>query len=58
MAGRVREMGSIAPEDIAGIRDIHAHRYFGVDWDVVTDVLSKEIPILKYPDYIDTCRTG
>ena len=34
-------------EDIAGIRDILAHRYFGVDWDVVTDVLSNEIPMLN-----------
>lgn len=33
-------------EDIAGIRDILAHRYFGVDWDVVTDVLTSEIPLL------------
>lgn len=34
-------------EDIAGIRDILAHRYFGVDWDVVTDVIFNEIPGLN-----------
>jgi uncharacterized protein with HEPN domain len=33
-------------EDIAGIRDILAHRYFGVDWDVVSDVIFNEIPNL------------
>jgi uncharacterized protein with HEPN domain len=33
-------------DDIAGIRDILAHRYFGVDWDVVSDVIFNEIPAL------------
>jgi len=34
-------------EDIAGTRDILAHRYFGVDWDIVADVVSNEIPRLQ-----------
>lgn len=34
-------------DDIAGIRDVLAHRYFGVDWEVVADVIYQEIPRLK-----------
>lgn len=32
---------------IAGMRDKLIHQYFGVDWDVVTDVLKGEIKPLK-----------
>ena len=34
-------------DDIAGIRDVLAHRYFGVDWDVVADVIYNEIPRME-----------
>ena len=31
---------------IAGLRDISAHRYFGLDEDVLRDILQREIPPL------------
>jgi len=43
---RKQQNPEIPWEDIAGIRDILAHRYFGVDWDVVADVIVNEIPVL------------
>jgi uncharacterized protein with HEPN domain len=32
---------------IAGLRDILAHEYFGVDVDVVWDIIENKIPVLK-----------
>lgn len=46
-AGLKQQHPEINWDDIAGIRDVLAHRYFGVDWDVVADVVFSEIPRLK-----------
>lgn len=32
---------------IAGLRDRLIHHYFGVDWDIVWDVINNRIPILE-----------
>jgi uncharacterized protein with HEPN domain len=32
---------------IAGLRDKLIHHYFGIDWDVVWDILKMEIPKLE-----------
>ncbi len=32
---------------ISGTRDIVVHRYFGVDFNVVWDILKEDIPLLK-----------
>lgn len=32
---------------IAGLRDILAHEYFGIDLDVVWDIIKHKLPILK-----------
>ncbi len=32
---------------IAGFRDILIHRYFGIDWDIVWDVIKNKIPELR-----------
>ncbi len=32
---------------IAGLRDILAHEYFGIDIEVVWDVIKNKIPVLK-----------
>jgi uncharacterized protein with HEPN domain len=32
---------------IAGLRDILAHEYFGIDIEVVWDIVKKKLPILK-----------
>jgi len=32
---------------MAGLRDKLIHFYFGVDWDIVWDIIDKEIPLLK-----------
>ena len=32
---------------IAGFRDVSIHEYFGIDADVVWDIITKEIPVLR-----------
>lgn len=32
---------------IAGLRDILAHAYFGIDIEIIWDIIENEIPILK-----------
>jgi uncharacterized protein with HEPN domain len=32
--------------DLAGMRDVLIHRYFGIDYDIVWGVLENEIPLL------------
>ncbi|MFB3895394.1 MAG: DUF86 domain-containing protein [bacterium] len=34
-------------KDIAGLRDKLIHRYFGVDWDTVWDIIKNKIPYLS-----------
>ena len=45
------EFKSLHPEtdwrSIAGLRDKLIHHYFGIDWDVVWDILKIEIPKLE-----------
>ena len=36
----------IAWRDIAGLRDIIVHEYFGLDLDIVWDVIENRVPIL------------
>jgi uncharacterized protein with HEPN domain len=34
-------------KNIAGLRDKLVHHYFGVDWEIVWDVITNKLPILK-----------
>lgn len=38
---------SISWKDIVGTRDIMIHHYFGVDLDIVWDIIKKDLPKLK-----------
>ena len=32
---------------IAGLRDKLIHHYFGIDWDIVWDVITNRLPLLE-----------
>lgn len=42
-----KEYSDIEWKKIAGLRDILAHEYFGVDLEVLWDIIQHKIPILK-----------
>jgi uncharacterized protein with HEPN domain len=42
-----REHPEIPWRDIAGLRDIVVHQYFGLDLELIWDVVKKDIPELK-----------
>lgn len=34
-------------KELTGLRDILIHKYFGIKWDIVWDVIKKKIPLFK-----------
>jgi uncharacterized protein with HEPN domain len=42
-----KKYGKIAWKKIAGLRDIVIHEYFGIDEDIIWDVVHNKIPELK-----------
>jgi uncharacterized protein with HEPN domain len=48
LPSKIRDVYVTVPwKDIAGMRDMLIHHYFGVDFDIVWDVVMNELPILK-----------
>jgi len=48
ISGQIRKKHpKIEWKKIAGLRDILAHEYFGIDLEVVWDIIKNKVPILK-----------
>lgn len=45
--GFIKKYPEVAWKEISGTRDIFIHQYFGVDIDIVWDIVKKDIPVLK-----------